>query len=70
MGGQPELRAGFTTDNGNMILDVKGLNLTDPRSMESNINLLAGVVDNGIFAEMPADILLVGGRDGVQQITV
>jgi len=70
MGGQPELRAGFTTDNGNMILDVKGLNLTDPRSMESNINLLAGVVDNGIFAERPADILLVGGRDGVQQITV
>ena len=70
MGGQPELRAGFTTDNGNMIVDVKGLNLTDPRSMESNINLLAGVVDNGIFAERPADILLVGGRDGVQQITV
>ena len=70
MGGQPELRAGFTTDNGNMILDVKGLNLTDPRSMESNINLLAGVVDNGIFAERPADILLVGGRDGVQQITI
>jgi ribose 5-phosphate isomerase A len=70
MGGQPELRAGFTTDNGNVILDVKGLDLTDPRSMESKINLLAGVVDNGIFAERPADILLVGDETGVQQITV
>ncbi len=70
MGGQPELRAGFTTDNGNVILDVKGLDLTDPRNMESKINLLAGVVDNGIFAERPADILLVGGGSGVQQIKV
>lgn len=70
MGGQPELRADFTTDNGNVILDVKGLDLTDPRSMESKINLLAGVVDNGIFAERPADILLVGSGSGVQQIKV
>jgi len=70
MGGQPELRAGFTTDNGNVILDVKGLDLTDPRSMESKINLLAGVVDNGIFAERPADILLIGGGSGVKQIKV
>ena len=70
MGGQPELRADFTTDNGNVILDVKGLDLTDPRSMESKINLLAGVVDNGIFAERPADILLVGSGMGVQQIKV
>ena len=70
MGGQPELRADFTTDNGNVILDVKGLDLTDPRSMESKINLLAGVVDNGIFAERPADILLIGGGSGVKQIKV
>jgi ribose 5-phosphate isomerase A len=70
MGGQPELRAGFTTDNGNVILDVKGLDLTDPRNMESKINLLAGVVDNGIFAERSADILLVGSGSGVQQIKV
>ena len=68
MGGQPELRAGFTTDNGNVILDVKGLDLTDPRSMESNVNLLAGVVDNGLFAARPADVLLVGSASGVQQI--
>jgi ribose 5-phosphate isomerase A len=68
MGGQPELRAGFTTDNGNVILDVKGLDLIDPRSMESNINLLAGVVDNGLFAARPADVLLVGSASGVQQI--
>ena len=69
MGGQPELRAGFTTDNSNVILDVKGLDLTDPRSMESNINLVAGVVDNGLFAARPADVLLVGSASGVQQIT-
>jgi ribose 5-phosphate isomerase A len=68
MGGQPELRAGFTTDNGNVILDVKGLDLTDPRSMESNVNLLAGVVDNGLFAARPADVLLVGSASGVEQI--
>jgi ribose 5-phosphate isomerase A len=68
MGGQPELRAGFTTDNGNVILDVKKLDLTDPRSMESNVNLLAGVVDNGLFAARPADVLLVGSASGVEQI--
>ena len=68
LGGQPELRAGFTTDNSNVILDVKGLDLTDPRSMESSINLLAGVVDNGLFAARPADVLLVGSASGVQQI--
>jgi len=68
MGGQPELRAGFTTDNGNVILDVIGLDLTDPRSMESNVNLLAGVVDNGLFAARPADVLLVGSASGVEQI--
>jgi ribose 5-phosphate isomerase A len=68
MGGQPELREGFTTDNGNVILDVKKLDLTDPRSMESNVNLLAGVVDNGLFAARPADVLLVGSASGVEQI--
>ena len=61
MGGQPELRSDFTTDNGNVILDVRGLDLTDPLAMESKINLLAGVVDNGLFAARRADVLLVGG---------
>ena len=68
MGGQPELRAGFTTDNGNLILDVKNLDLTDPSSMEAKLNLLAGVVDNGLFAVRRADVLIVGTSHGVDQI--
>ena len=68
MGGQPELRAGFTTDNGNLILDVKNLDLTDPSSMEAKLNLLAGVVDNGLFAVRRADVLLVGTSHGVDHI--
>ena len=70
MGGQPELRADFTTDNGNVILDVRGLNLTDPLEIESKINLLAGVVDNGLFAARRADVLLVGSAAGVRQMTI
>lgn len=70
MGGQPELRTGFTSDNGNVILDVRGLDLTDPLRMEAEINLLAGVVDNGLFAVRRADVLLVGTDDGVDQLQV
>jgi ribose 5-phosphate isomerase A len=70
MGGQPELRTGFTSDNGNVILDVCGLDLTDPLRMEAEINLLAGVVDNGLFAVRRADVLLVGTDDGVDQLQV
>ncbi|MEK9785471.1 MAG: ribose-5-phosphate isomerase RpiA [Gammaproteobacteria bacterium] len=68
MGGQPELREGFTTDNGNVILDVKKLDLTDPLAMETKINLLAGAVENGLFAARRADVLLVGSASGVEQI--
>ena len=70
MGGQPELRIDFTTDNGNVILDVRNLDLTDPLVTESQINLLAGVVDNGLFAARRADVLLVGRDGGVNQMTV
>jgi len=70
MGGQPELRIDFTTDNGNVILDVRNLDLTDPLATESQINLLAGVVDNGLFAARRADVLLVGRDDGVNQMTI
>ncbi|MDP6314470.1 MAG: ribose-5-phosphate isomerase RpiA [Arenicellales bacterium] len=70
MGGQPELRTSFTSDNGNVILDVRGLDLTDPLRMEAEINLLAGVVDNGLFAVRRADVLLVGTDDGVDQLQV
>jgi ribose 5-phosphate isomerase A len=70
MGGQPELRSGFTTDNGNLILDVKNLDLTNPSSMEAKLNLLPGVVDNGLFAARRADVLLMGSKSGVIQIGV
>ena len=70
MGSQPELRIDCTTDNGNVILDVRNLDLTDPLATESEINLLAGVVDNGLFAARRADVLLVGRDDGVSQMTI
>ena len=69
LGGQPELRSGFTTDNGNIILDVHNLEILEPIKLERAINDLAGVVANGLFAMRPADVLLVGGSDGVETIT-
>lgn len=60
LGGLPDLRAGFTTDNGNIIIDVRNLDLTDAVGVESVLNDLAGVVCNGIFAARPADVLIVG----------
>jgi ribose 5-phosphate isomerase A len=70
MGGAPELRQGLKTDNGNVILDVRNLDLTDPMLMESALNAIAGVVDNGLFARQRADVLLVGCGSGVEQIIV
>ena len=69
LGAQPELRAGFTTDNGNVILDCRGLTLLDPAKLESDLNQLAGAVTNGIFARRPADLLLLGEPSGVRTIT-
>ena len=66
LGGQPRLREGFTTDNGNVILDVHGLNILDPVALESDINQIAGVVTNGLFARRPADVLLLGTKHGVE----
>lgn len=60
LGGLPGLRAGFATDNGNIIIDVRNLDLTDAVGVESALNDLAGVVCNGIFAARPADVLIVG----------
>jgi ribose 5-phosphate isomerase A len=68
LGGQPVLRMGVTTDNGNAILDVHNLAITDPRGLETAINQIAGVVSNGIFAHRGADLLLVGGDSGVEVI--
>ena len=65
LGGQPSLRTGLTTDNGNHILDVRGLSITDPIALETEINQIAGVVAVGLFARRPADMLLVGTADGV-----
>ena len=65
MGGHPRLRQGFTTDNGNVILDCHGMTLLDPPKTESELNQIAGVVANGIFARRPADVLLLGEASGV-----
>jgi ribose 5-phosphate isomerase A len=68
LGGTPVLREGFVTDNGNVILDVKGLSITDPKGLEAQINQITGVVTNGLFAVRPANLLLLGTADGVQSI--
>jgi len=68
LGGQPVLRQGYTTDNGNEILDVHNLKIADPRALEAEIGLLAGVVAVGLFARRGADILLVAGDDEVQTL--
>lgn len=65
LGGQPKLRD-FTTDNGNLILDVYGLIISDPIAMEAKINQIVGVVSNGLFAARPANILLLATADGVK----
>ena len=67
MGGQPQLRD-FTTDNGNIILDVHALSIQDPIEMEAQINQIVGVVTNGLFAKRPANILLLATHDGVKTI--
>ena len=70
LGGQPELRQGFTTDNGNVILDVRGLRIVDPVKLETEVNQLAGVVTVGLFARRGADTILIGGERGVRRIDV
>ena len=69
LGGQPRLRTGFTTDNGNVILDVAGLAVTDPAALEERLNNIVGVVANGLFARRGADVLLLGTREGVRTLT-
>jgi ribose 5-phosphate isomerase A len=68
LGGHPEYRQGFVTDNGNLILDVYNLDVTDAVRLEQTLNNIAGVVTNGLFAQRPADLLLVAGADGVREI--
>lgn len=66
MGGYPELRQGFTTDNGNIILDIRNLDILEPAKLESELNQIVGVVCNGLFAQRPADVLLIGRDSGVE----
>ena len=67
IGGQPELRQGFTTDNGNLILDVHNMDLVDPVDIEKRLNNVPGVVSNGLFALRPADKVLMASENGVQE---
>src|SRR5438067_661485 len=67
-GAQPVLRENFKTDNGNLILDCHGLVLLDPPTVEVELNNIAGLVTNGIFARRPADVLLLGDEKGVKTI--
>lgn len=67
LGGNPQLREGFVTDNGNQILDVHGLRIDNALDLETSINQIAGVVCVGLFAHRPADVLILGGDDGVKR---
>jgi ribose 5-phosphate isomerase A len=69
LGGQPVWREGVTTDNGNQMLDVRNLSITDPVGLETEINQIAGVVTVGLFARRPADVLLVATDTGIETLT-
>ena len=69
LGGHPEWRQHFVTDNGNVVLDVHGMSILDPAGLEGALNQIAGVVTSGLFARRCADVLLLGRADGVQTIT-
>lgn len=66
LGGQPQLREGFVTDNGNIILDVHHLDIRDPAALEERLNQIPGIVTNGLFARRGADVLLLGTPRGVE----
>ncbi len=68
--GQPVLRDGVVTDNGNHILDVRDLMITNPLEMENRLNQIPGVLTVGIFAQRPADVLLIGGETGVREMQI
>jgi len=68
LGGSPKLRAGVVTDNGNCIIDVAGLQISAPEEFEAQVNSIVGVVTNGIFAQRPADVLLLATAQGVQTL--
>lgn len=69
LGGEPVLREGFTTDNGNVILDIQNMEILDPIDLEQKLNNLVGVVTNGLFAMRGADVLILAGAEGVKTYT-
>lgn len=69
LGGDPVYREGFTTDNGNVILDIHNLDISRPIQMEERLNHIVGVVTNGLFARRPADVLLLASPQGVRQLS-
>jgi ribose 5-phosphate isomerase A len=68
LGGEPILRVGFTTDNGNQILDVHGFTISDAVALEARLNQVPGVVTNGLFAARPADVALLATQRGIRQL--
>jgi ribose 5-phosphate isomerase A len=68
LGGKPVLREGFTTDNGNQILDVSGLSITDAVALEKQLNNVPGVLTNGLFAIRPADVALLATQNGIRRL--
>ncbi|MEX1220918.1 MAG: ribose-5-phosphate isomerase RpiA [Idiomarina sp.] len=69
LGGDPEWRQGFTTDNGNVILDIHNFDILNPVQLEEELNSIVGVVTNGLFADRGADIALLAGPDGITKKT-
>lgn len=65
LGGNPQIRKDFVTDNGNIILDVHGMSIENAAEMEQTLNNIVGVVTNGLFAHRPANLMVVGGQNGV-----
>jgi len=68
LGGQPVYREGFVTDNGNIILDVHNMEIMEPVTLESELDHIAGVVTNGLFARRPADVLILGTANGIRKL--
>jgi len=68
LGGQPVLREGVITDNGNVIIDLRNLDIVDPIALETAISLIPGVVTVGLFAHRPADLLILGSPSGVREV--
>ncbi|MGL4959008.1 MAG: ribose-5-phosphate isomerase RpiA [Plesiomonas sp.] len=69
LGGDPVYRQGVKTDNGNIILDVHNMSIVEPKVFEDKINNIVGVVTVGLFAQRPADVVLVGSADGVKTVS-